>query len=146
MKNENGVTILALVVTITIMAIISFAVFYTAKGINTEIDDDILLAELETVHHIVLQEWNKKLTLGNSYKYIHEETTVTSTNFDNYKASLSGVTFKKTYDKYYELTPSDLESLGAKNVSSKYLVCYETGEVANITEYKTDSGEILYTK
>ena len=45
-----------------------------------------------------------------------------------------------------EVTKEQLEKIGAKNVSSKYLVCYETGEVANITEYKTDSGDILYTK
>ena len=64
MKDEKGVTLLALVITLTVMAIIGLTVFYTAEGLDETVDDDVLRAELQTVHHIVLQEWNKKLTLG----------------------------------------------------------------------------------
>ena len=145
MKNENGITLLALVITLTAMAIIGLTIFYAAEGIDTKVEDDALKAELDIVHHIVLQEYNKKLTLGEEYKYIHEETTVTETELENYQTSLN-VIFEKTHDKYYKLTPANLKSLGAKNVSSDYLVCYETGEVANILKYKTSDGEILYTK
>ncbi|MBR6505161.1 MAG: hypothetical protein IKT41_05635 [Clostridia bacterium] len=138
MKNENGITILALIVTIVIMSVIGFTVFYSAKGIDDNIDDDILIAELKTVHHIVLQEYNKKLTLGD---YILKGVEVT--DLTEYNTNLG---FELTGDNYYKLLPSHLEAIGAKNATSSYLVCYETGEVANISTYKTSDGEPLYTK
>ena len=143
MKNENGVTIMALIITITIMILIVATVLYTASGIDTEVEDDVLIAELKTIHHIVLQEYNKKITLGNEYDY--KGTVSTLEIFDNHSENL-GITFEEKHDKYYTLIPDDLKALGAKNVSSEYLVCYETGEVANISYYKTSDGEPLYTK
>ena len=140
MKNENGITLLALVVTITVMAIIGMTVFYEVNRIDKEIDDDVLIAELKTVYHIVLQEWNKKLTLGDDYTLKGIKVTDLATHNVNLGFELA------TSNTYYELTPNNLNSIGAKNTTSKYLVCYETGEVANISYYKTSDGEILYTK
>lgn len=165
MKNENGITILALVITIVIMTVITFTVFYTAKGIDENVEDDVLLTELETVHHIVLQEWNKKLTLGtytldgtpveNDADTTAEEEGILKeqTKLNQGVESAKQISFKRKptnenrYYEYFKLTPADLKLLGAKNATSDYLVCYETGEVANITKYKTSDGEtILYTK
>lgn len=139
MKNEKGVTLLALVITLTVLAIIGFTVFFTAKELDENVEDDVLIEELKTVQHIVLQEYNKKLTLGD--EYIYKGTKVT--NIETYNTNL-GINLL-TSNSYYELTPDNFKSLRVKNVSSKYLVCYETGEVVNI-DYKTSGGEILYTK
>jgi len=149
MKNEKGITLLALAITLTVMAIIGLTVFYTAEGLDTEVEDDVLIAELETVHHIVLQEWNKKLTLGD--KYVLKGTVLSNADdLENHRIKLEIKRFKTTYDKYYILTSEQLNQIGAKNVTSEteYLVCYETGEVANIKHYKTrgENSESLYTK
>lgn len=145
MKSEKGITIISLIVTIVIMAIISSTVLYTANGIDEDIDDDVLIAELKTVHHIVLQEYNKKLTLGEEYRLKGTQLT-TSDELQDHKTSLGIEKFQTTFDKYYKLTQENLNQIGAKNATSEYLVCYETGEVANIIEYKTSNGEPLYTK
>lgn len=140
MKNEKGITLLALVITLTIMAIIGLTVFYTAEGLDTEVEDDVLIAELETVHHIVLQEYNKKLTLGDEYEYEGESETLSTPENESildYKNKFGGTV--------YELDTEDLNDIGAKNATSTYWVCYDTGEVLNI-DYTTSTGEVLYTK
>jgi len=148
MKNENGITLLTLVITITIMVIIGLTVLFTAEGLDVEVEDEMLVAELKTVQHIVLQEWNKKLTLGDD-EYNLKGTVLSNANdLENCRIGLEIDEFKTTYDKYYKLTAEQLNQIGVKNVipETEYLVCYETGEVANISEYKTSTGEILYTK
>lgn len=137
MKNEKGITLLALAVTMVIIAIIGFTVFYTAEGLDEGVDDDVLLAELQTVHHIVLQEYNKKLTLGDEYEY---------------KGTIYNGTIASIFDgtELYILSAEDLKSIGAKNVSSTYLVCYDTGEVANVDNngesIRMSGDKQLYTK
>jgi len=139
MKNEKGITILALIVTIIVMTIITFTVFYSAKGIDKSTEDDMLFMELKTVQHIVLQEYNKKLVLGDKYNYIGIPTT----NISDYNQKLGNKLKENTI--YYILGKDDLEKIGAKNVNSKYyLVCYETGEVANISEFETSDREKLH--
>ena len=140
MKSENGITLLALIVTLTVIAIIGLTVVYTGRNVKQNTNDDVLLMELQTVHHIVLQEYNKKLTLGDDYKVVGVKVANISTYNSNFENKLSNE------NTYYILDIYDLESIGAKNVGSNYLVCYETGEVANITKYSTSTGEVLYTK
>ena len=164
MKNEKGITLMALVITLIVIGIISFTVFYTAKGINIDVEDDVLEAELQTVHHIVLQEYSKELTLGEGYTLIGnpiinsndstDELGIKQDKLNQGVESSKQISFiRKTtengverYYEYYKLTPNNLKSLGAKNATSDYLVCDETGEVANISKYKTSAGEPLYTK
>lgn len=140
MKSESGITILALVVTITIMAIIGLTLVYTGEEVNKSTEDDILKAQLQTIHHVILQEYDKKLTLGADYNYVGDKVTDISAHNLNIGNKLSDE------NTYYELDSDDFNAIGLKNITSKYLVCYETGEVANITQYTTRTGEILYIK
>ena len=139
MKNEKGITILSLIVTLTILAIIGLTIFYTATGIDENVEDDVLIAELETIHHIILQEYNKKLTLS---EYEYKGTTLLATpkyqSIIDYKDEFVG-------SNIYEINKENLNDIGAKNVKSRYWVCYETGEVLNI-DYIKSNGEVLYTK
>ena len=77
-----------------------------------------------------------------SLKYIYKGTTDLSTPENatilEYKNDFEGTII-------YELTIENLKSIGAKNATSNYWVCYDTGEVLNINHTKSN-GEILYTK
>lgn len=142
MKSEKGITLSALTITLVIMAIIGLTVFYSGKEINEETKDDLLIAELQTVHHIVLQEYNKELTLGEG-NYEYKGTTTLSTIEDSIISQY--LTDKFQGVTVYELDTNALKEIGAKNATSTYWVCYKTGEVANI-DYTTSTGEVLYTK
>lgn len=152
MKNQNGVTLTALVVTIIVlMIILSISVNLGTDSIS-ETKDRKLQAELEMVQQACISEYTKAMQLG----YI-EKPTVKPANFEGTEIAISSLpsvtgawslTEEPTekYKKYYRLTPEDLEKLDILNSEHTYIVNYYTGEVYNETKKNTSEHIPLYIK
>ena len=152
MKNENGITLAVLVVTIIILLILA------GISINLGVDsidstkDRKLQAELEVVQQACMVEYTKAKQLN----YLKEDSSVPE-NFIGEGVSVSNLpnispeswvfTEEQTagYKKYFRLNPQNLKKIGIQDAEHTYIVNYYTGEVYNETK-KTSENLPLYIK
>lgn len=150
MKNENGVTLISLVITIIVLLILaSISTFSGVRNVN-ESRDSAAKTELKFVQQAVLQTYTKyTLTddndilvglqfsdftgLNEIIEQIEEKTNITIELKDN------------NANNYYLLDGASLHALGITNTEDEYIVNYTTGEVINKTKLVTSkSKEPLY--
>lgn len=147
-KEEEGITIVSLVITFIVLLIISsIAVTLGVKGINSA-KDSKLKAELGMVQHAVLEQYTKYKTTKDSVylvgnKITKEEATRLATDM-----GVTLVNIPDTYSNkdYYMLDKAALTTIGIKDSTDEYVVNYVSGEVMNITKKKLNKGTPLYTK
>lgn len=139
-KNNNGITLIALIITIIILLIISAVVIKgSMQGIN-ETQSNKSESELKMVQHSIVERYTK-------YKLTKDEELLVGDSIENSSAlpTLSdGNTWKITsFDdnskKYYNLKIGDLDKLGLNNDNldttngnandNLYIVNYYSGEV-----------------
>ena len=142
-KKEQGVTLVALAITIIILVIIAGASITAGISVSQSSKDGKLQSELQIVQHAVLEQYEKYKVTGN------EDTLVgTSLTLEQAKAMLpsSGITMPTEADGYYTLTASDLASIGAEGAKddAEYLVNYKTGMVYDVKNKTLSSGTPLY--
>ena len=141
-KSQNGITLIALVVTIV------------AQTKNT-----IALSELSKVQQVIIENYLKYVQLKNDSvltnvgtkieeveEYNEINNKLKQISEDNFSLS---VPFSEDVDKsYYKLSGENLKALGLENIHNNdvYVVNYSTGEVFNYTQKKTAAGDILYVK
>ena len=166
MKNENGITLSALVITIIVIFILaSISINYGVDTLN-ESKAKTLEASLEMVEQAVAEQYvkatelnllNVKTTSDNPATFVG---TIIKANDLPQIAGSDSIVFQKkeelagktnadiTYaESYYRLTPTDLEKLKIEsddNTKYTYIVNYSTGEVYNETKQKTSLGKTLY--
>lgn len=158
-KNEKGITLVALVVTIIVLGIIAtISIRYGTKTV-TDIENKKIMTELTTIQqaifeqYILLKSYNTDGVVpeSSSENIILEDDTnrpeeligtrVSNTNiledygFTTYKVAYDTSTTFEMY--YYILTKADLALIGIeeKNVEDKdysYIVNYSTGEVFDL--------------
>ena len=166
MKNENGITLSALVITIIVIFILaSISINYGVDTLN-ESKAKTLEASLEMVEQAVAEQYVKatELNLLNVKTTSEQPATFVGTiikaNDLPQIAGSDSIVFQKkeelagktnadiTYaESYYRLTPTDLEKLKIEsddNTKYTYIVNYSTGEVYNETKQKTSLGKTLY--
>lgn len=166
MKNENGITLSALVITIIVIFILaSISINYGVDTLN-ESKAKTLEASLEMVEQAVAEQYVKatELNLLNVKTTSEQPATFVGTiikaNDLPQIAGSDSIVFQKkeelagktnadiTYaESYYRLTPTDLENLKIEsddNTKYTYIVNYSTGEVYNETKQKTSLGKTLY--
>ena len=157
MKNEKGITLVSLVVTIVVLAIllgIEAGITPLIKQNTNTSKDEILVTELAQVQQKVFEKYieyentgNETILKGIKLEYnearsqildVDNSINLLQTEYDINTASAEKV--------YYKLTDVDLKSIGMSNVKSnrEYIVNYETGEVIDTKNKKTKGGEILY--
>ncbi|MBR3697400.1 MAG: hypothetical protein IKM97_03950 [Clostridia bacterium] len=151
-KNENGISLIVLVVTIIVL----FIIFSVTINIGTESiyssKDKKLMAEIEIVQQACISEYE----IANKLGYLENPSTVPA-NFVGTEvlvANLPSITGKwvieteplEAYKKYFRLNPYELEQLGIKNSEDTYIVNYYTGEVYNETVRETSDNVLLYIK
>ena len=151
-KNENGVTMVALIVTIVVLFIIIGISFNSGLDSVDETIDETLKSEIQMIQQVAISEYIKAKELGyiNSNerpvnfvgKIVSVSSLPTNTNIVWQISSNP----EQKYKAYYELTPSELESMGVLRVEDTYILNYYTGEVYNKTQEKTSTGELLYIK
>lgn len=143
-KNEKGITMIALVITVIVLALL--AGISLNKGMNSlkETADNIIQAELGIVQQAIISEYGKAKQLGYTTKSEippnFAGTNIAITDLPN------NVNWKITeeptekYKAYYELNKEDLEDLKIFDSEYTYIVNYYTGEVYN----KTLENEEIY--
>lgn len=154
-KNEKGVTLVALVITVIVTIMIaSIGVNIGLDSINSTKDRN-LQAELEIVGQAAITEYTKAVELG----YLND--TPYPSNFVGTVVSASALPIRPsgegwalptatedatTYKSYFRLTPDDLQKLDIANSEHTYIINYYTGEVFNETKQKASNGADLYIK
>ena len=150
LKENNGITIIALVVTILVLLILAgVTINGVIQGID-ESEENKLLSELSMVQHAITQRYTKyELTKD---KDILVGTRIQTSTLENVPNTIN---WKVTqFDEinnpereYYRVNKSDLVKLGLSGddkTDSSYVVNYSTGEVYNETSKQTKSGKVLY--
>lgn len=153
MRNEKGVTLTALSVTIIVlMILLSITVNLGVDSINST-KDRKLQAELEMVQQACISEYTKAKELGYlkssgiPENYVGEK--ISASSLPSLTTGLSWVYDSSSepsedYKKYYRLTKDDLTSMNILNSEHTYIVNYYTGEVYNETKRVTSEGVSLY--
>lgn len=121
MKNNKGITIIALIITIVVMIIIAGITIYYGAAVNV---DNTSAAraynELLEVSEAVSQ---RNLMNGiNSEKYKFIGLALSDSNYKEINGNKYG-------DGWYELKVSDTPELELENIRNDYVVNYKTGEV-----------------
>lgn len=142
LKKDNGVTLIALIITIIIILILASITIYSGANSIKVAKSNSLQAQLSVVQHAALERYTQ-------YTTSNDVDIIAGTKISNEEAekvaSELGVTLKEE-GEYYRLTPSDLSRIGiTEGLEDTYIVNYQTGEVMNETETKTPLGEALYT-
>lgn len=150
MKNEKGITLIALTVTIIVLLILASVGTYSGVNALRDAKEEKQIAELGMLQQPLVENYTKYLTTKNDM-YLRGEAVA----YDDVSAIASemGVTLKvseytveegKSPEYYYRLSTSDLKEMGVSQVEDSYIVNYKTGEVINETLKVTMSGQPLY--
>lgn len=141
LKENKGITIITLVVTIIILLILAGVGIYSGGDSLKVAKSNSLQAQLDLVQHSILERYAK-------YELTQKNNIIVGTPIEYTEAqgvaSKIGITLKSTAN-YYRLEPTDLEQLGILDEEDTYIVNYQTGEALNETQLKTILGEALYT-
>lgn len=148
-RNNKGVTLVAIVLTIVILLIISgIAINTGTKGAETAAENK-LLSELKIVQHAVLERYTKaaivKEDVPGSKLTTYQDIVNEIDSSIQLKITEVNYTNLNKYQYYYILYPQDLAKIGVANGKDTYIVNYSTGEVINKTTPRTAKGEVLYT-
>ena len=99
------------------------------------------LSELNIIQHAVLERYTKATLTHEDYP----GELLNSDSSELLEMKNVGIELKGTDTEYYKLTQDNgLTELGIKEAEDEYIVNYETGEVFNLTNKKTETGELLY--
>lgn len=141
-KNE-GITLVALVITVILLLIISgISITGTLRG-HKETQSAKQLTELEMVQHAILER-NTKAQLT---KEELPGTTISKTEVQEIIEDINNKTGENIELKgteYKKLEKTDLENLGITSEDDTFIVNYKTGEVINETARVTNLNKALY--
>lgn len=153
-KEEKGITLIALIVTIIVLIIIAGIGIGAGISLNEEATKNKQLSELDMVQQAVLEQYTKYKIVKDESKIIGNEISWTEVN-DIVAGINSDIKLKiketdyinaNAIEKYYKLDLSLLSKIGISNVSenAEYIVNYTTGEVINSLEKVAYDGTPLY--
>lgn len=144
MKNEKGITLIALTITIIVLLIltgVSIGSMAGKKGLIKDSKSNTKISELNQVQQALLEAYvmykntgNENYLVGKDIEYSEAQEVIS--NFEN-------ATLKAT-SNYKRLEAEDLAKLGITGGEDTYIVNYETGEVINETQSVTGNGDELY--
>lgn len=140
-KNDSGISLIILVVTIVVLLILSSIVFNVGGNLFNDTQNDTSLSELKMVKQAVLEKYTKYLAVKDESILVGED--ISKTDVENIISGL-GITLQSD-GGYKKLVPDLLEQIGVLNAKDTYIVNYETGEVINATKIKTKNNQVLYT-
>ena len=158
-KNNKGVTLSALVITIIVILILSGITITTSNSLIKDTKAKNVLSNMYLVK-------GKLETIYEDYQFSDQESVLTSagtntpgiatkvnniSTLSQYGVTSDGLGESDTTDKYwYEWDGEAITALGfdenmLPNSSAKYIVNYVTGEIIYTPGIKNNSGEIIYT-
>lgn len=137
-KNQNGITLLNLVITVTVLGVLATVSIGVGSNIVGKTTKNLLRAELSVVQQAIIAEYSKAEKLGytnlseipENFKGTKIDLTDLPTTITSWKITENP---DEAYKAYYELSPKNLEELNIANSKYTYIVNYYTGEVYNKT-------------
>lgn len=144
LKNNKGVTLIALVVTIIIMLIIAGVTLSTGLIGTDDATANSQVTELNMVAHAILERYTRA-SITKEEKYPGVKTSAEDLATMESEIGNNGIIKKGNAEDYHTLTPDNgLKDLGITNVVDTYIVNYKTGEAFNLTKIKTKNAQLLY--
>lgn len=140
LKENKGITLIALIITIIIVIIIGAIGVKAGRDSIRAGKDNRLLTELDMVQHAVMERYTK-------YKLTNNENDLVGTRLAYSTAKSVADEMKVNLPEqltYYELNDSDLKNLGLETSEFTYIVNYPNGIVMNSKEKIANNGEALY--
>ena len=160
MKNQKGITLIALVVTIIVILIIASVSIYTGTSAIQDSKDQANISEIKMLKQVILETYTKYMTTkdvniikGEPIYYADVQEVVNDINNDSDEiVTLKMFNYDSIYFSseipiyYFILNQDDLKQMGVTTSNNNiYIVNYYTGEVINKTVKVTDNGIPLYT-
>lgn len=135
MKNNNGISLISLIITIVVLIIIAGITIYYGgmQNIEEATNVDAYTEALNISDAAVSRTFFNKT---NPTKYPFEGTPLSAAN----SIEISGDVYA---DGWYLLTPEDAAKLGLENIKREYVINYLTGEVVSREPIYIDD-EIFY--
>lgn len=147
-KEEKGISLIALIITVIVMLIIAAITIYAGTDEIRNSKEKQAIAELGMVNHAVYERYIQYTKTKNTAILIG--TGITKAEAQSL-ASQMGVTlieipssYNEVESAYYRLNPTDLVKIGIHDSKDTYIVNYVTGEVMNETKKTTQAGKVLY--
>lgn len=157
MKEQKGITLAALTITIIVLFILIGVGIGTIQGTKGNIKtsrSEVKKSDLVKVQQAVLETYIKykqvrdnRIIKGIKMSYKDAEDALEElTTKESLKATTYDINSVAAENAYYKLQKIHLEEMGLHKLEedAEYIVNYSTGEVFNITEKTTATGEILY--
>ena len=145
--NEKGITLIALIITITVTIIIAGISIKGSLSSVNESKDNIAITELQIVGNALAQTTAKLIIAGEEPITYGEQIEETVYNEINKILQTEGMELNETVGAYIMITPDKgLKQMGIEHAEDTYVISFFTGEVFNYTKQKTKSGTILYMK
>ena len=152
LKNQKGITLIALVVTIIVLLILAGITINMGTQSIKDSREDTLLSELGMVQNAILQRKTKADLTDEAYPGDKIDIATVNSVIAEINSQQTGedIELKDNSEgkenNYYLLTTSNngLNNLGITKSENEYIVNYETGEVINFTTKVTESGKPLY--
>lgn len=141
MKNQKGITLISLVVTIVIMAIITGVVSYSGLQSINDTKRMTFISELEMIQAKINVIYEKIKSNENDAKYYNNLGIDCSMMEDEKITTALGETSKEGF-RYF--STSDLRAIGLDNINQQVLVNYNTREVVSITGIEIEG--VMYYK
>lgn len=134
MKNQNGISLVTLIV--TIIVIIILAAIVIGGSFNTTLDEATFtrtVSEMKEVYDAVVQRSLEHKLDNTLYAYV-------GTPLSNDEPEvINGITYGDGY--YFIKEQTDKEALNLERVKGNYIVNYDTGEVVSSTKIKYEDGD-----
>ena len=149
-KNQTGVTIVSLVITVIVLMIVAGIGVKVGTDQITKTKDNTVVSELSMVQHAILEQYTKYKTTKNANYLVGNMVSGEELNSITNTLGVTLVTIPSSYSEkeraYYKLDKASLLEIGIKNTDDEYVVNYISGEVMNITKKATSEGNALYVR
>lgn len=149
-KNQTGVTIVSLVITVIVLMIVAGIGVKVGTDQITKTKDNTVVSELSMVQHAILEQYTKYKTTKNANYLVGNMVSGEELNSITSTLGVTLVTVPSSYSEkeraYYKLDKASLLEIGIKNTDDEYVVNYISGEVMNITKKATSDGNALYVR
>ena len=148
-KNNKGITLVALVITIIILLILASITVYMGSDSIKDSKENILLTEVRMVQHAALERYtqeslmNSNILPGTPYSSMDEiKNDITELSSEEKLTNL--LNNNQTPSDYYYLETADLEEMQITNTEDSYIINYKLGLAINVTTPKTALGKPVY--
>ncbi len=149
MKNNKGITLISLVITIIVLLILSGIGIKMGTNMISTSQDKKLISELNMVQHAILEQYAKyQATKDLSYIKVGNKMELADVKKIASNIGIELVNIPDTYSNkdYYKLDKLSLLKIGIENTEDEYIVNYISGEVINNTKKHTNDNKALYVR